>query len=507
MNILVVDDSPTARHIIRKELEAGGYNVIEASNGNEVLQKIDEFAPGLITLDVEMPKLNGYRICSYLRHLRVPAGAASKVNSRIPIVFITSDDTLEGREKGFHAGATDFIKKPFAKGQLLRVVDGILKPGSIYAGFRALVVDDSRMVRSIVVDILKTLGLRIIEKEDGKEALDYLKTHLDSVDIVISDLHMPNLSGIELCREIRNGLGLAELPVLILSANSDTESFIDLFQSGANDFIGKPFTKEVLIARVNSQLRNRRLMRELNKQVKELKVLSRLKDDFVAITSQDLRSPLASILTSVDMLKSQACTPEESGEFLGNIHRTGTGLLNLIDDLIVLSKLQGDQNSLEMKPIPLFAELNQSLVPFKEMVKAKKLTLDFTTDFQEPPIVKANVDAIFTIMDHLVSTAIASSPPGGTISIRVAHQGTDAVAVHVEDNGPGFSPEQLKTLFKWVGPADREKSSSTNQQRLGFLIVHDLVEKQNATIQVFSEPGAGTQVKIVFPLEMEALSA
>ncbi|MEE8435052.1 MAG: response regulator, partial [bacterium] len=170
MNILVVDDSPTARHIIRKELEAGGYNVIEASGGDEVLDKIEKFTPALITLDVEMPRLNGYQVCTYLRRLNVQAGAGKNADSRIPIVFITSDDTLEGRENGFNAGATDFIKKPFAKGRLLQVVDSILKPGVLYAGFRALVVDDSKMVRSIVVDILKPLGLRIIESEDGKEA-------------------------------------------------------------------------------------------------------------------------------------------------------------------------------------------------------------------------------------------------------------------------------------------------------------------------------------------------
>ena len=507
MNILVVDDSPTARHIIRIELEAGGYNVIEASGGNEVLEKIEKFTPALITLDVEMPRLNGYQVCSYLRRLNVQAGAAKNADSRVPIVFITSDDTLEGREKGFHAGATDFIKKPFAKGRLLQAVDGILKPGALYAGFRALVVDDSKMVRSIVVDILKPLGLKVIEAEDGKEALDYLKSNPESVDIVISDLHMPNLNGMELCREIRHGLGLAELPVLILSADSETESVTGLFQSGANDFIVKPFTKEVLIARVNSQLRNRRLMRELNQQVKELKRLSRLKDDFIAITSQDLRSPLASILTSVDMLQLQACTPEESSEFLGTIHRTGTGLLNLIDDLIVLSKLQSDKKSLELKPIPLFEELKHSLIPFRDLIQAKNLNIDTAIDFKHPPIVLANVDAIFKIMDHLVSIAIDCSPPGATISIRVAPQGADAVAVLIEDSGPGMSTEQLKTLFEWVGSSTRHGGSRAKGQGLGFLIVHDLVEKQNATIQVFSTPGEGTKVKIVFPLEMEALSA
>lgn len=507
MNILVVDDSPTARHIIRNELEAGGYNVIEASSGDEVLEKIEKFTPALITLDVEMPKLNGYQICTHLRYLNIQAGSTKNTDSRVPIVFITSDDTLEGREKGFNAGATDFIKKPFAKGGLLQAVDGILRPEAAYAGFRALVVEDNKLVRSIVVDILKPLGLRVIEKEDGKQALDFLKTHLDSVDIVISDLHMPNMNGMELCREIRTGLGLMELPVLVLSADSDTESIIDLFKSGANDFVVKPFTKEVLIARVSSQLRNRRLMRELNKQVKELKRLSRLKDDFIAITSQDLRSPLATILTSVDMLKTSACTPEESGEFLGSIHQSGTGLLNLIDDLIVLSKLQSDPKSLELKPILLYEELKQSLVPFRDLIKAKNLTIDTTIDFHHPPVVMANVDAIFNIMDHLVSIAIDCSPPGGTISIQVGPQGGDAVAVNIKDNGPGMSSEKLRTLFEWVGPSNRGGGSRAKGQGLGFLIVHDLVEKQNATIQVFSQPGEGTRVKIVFPLEQEALSA
>jgi signal transduction histidine kinase len=248
-------------------------------------------------------------------------------------------------------------------------------------------------------------------------------------------------------------------------------------------------------------------MSELNQQVKELKRLSRLKDDFIAITSKDLRSPLAGILTSIDMLKTQVCTPEESNEFLQSIHNSGTGLLNLIDDLIVLSKLQSDPKSLVLKPIPLFAELKQSLTPFKDLIQAKNLTLETSIDFHDPPIVMANVDAIFNIMDHLVSIAVDCSPPNGTISIKVSPQGADAVAVFVEDNGPGMSAEQLESLFKWEGPTAGRNGSRAKGQGMAFLIVHDLVEKQNATIQVFSEPGAGTQVKIVFPLEMEALSA
>jgi len=507
MNILAVASNPTTRNLLRKELEAGGYTVDEASNSDEVLEKIENFAPHLIVLDAEMPQMKGYQVYASLRHLEIKPAPAKNDDALLPIICITSGDALEGREKGFNAEDTDFIKMPFAKGALLQKVDGLLKPGPNYAGFGALVVDDSELVRSVVVEIIKPLGLRIFESEDGKGALEILKTHLDSVDIVIADLHMPQMDGMELCREIRNGLGLEEMPIIILSAESDTDVVIDLFQSGANDFLMKPFTKEVLIARLVSHLRNRRLMRELNHQVKELKRLNQLKNDFVAITSQDLRSPLTTMLTSVDMLQKQACTPEESGEFLARIYKSGIGLLGLIDDLIVLSKLQKDQTSLVLKPIPLFEELKQSLVPFRELIQAKVLRLTTINEFQGSPIVLANVDAIFGIMDHLVSNAIDSSPRGGTILIRVAPQGSDAVAVHIEDSGPGMTSEQLSTLFEWTGPSAVRHPSKPAGQGLGFLIVHDLVEKQNATIQVSSKPGEGTQVKIVFPLELEAMPA
>lgn len=206
--ILVVDDSPTLRAIIRSELEEGGYEVVEATNGIEALTRATVSpAPALITLDIEMPKLNGFETCRRLRDPRYARFFTDNKDGRIPVIFVTSNDTLADRQQGFELGAADFITKPFERGELLEAVDSVLKPGERLRGMTALVVDDSALARSIVVETLEREGMSVIQAEDGVPAYELMCNRVAEIDIVITDLVMAEMGGEELCLKIRRELG------------------------------------------------------------------------------------------------------------------------------------------------------------------------------------------------------------------------------------------------------------------------------------------------------------
>lgn len=271
MKILVVDDSSMIRKIIRKELEDGGYDVIEAKDGLEAItQAAVPSPPDLITLDVKMPKLDGFETCRKLTEEQYAHFFTNFKDGKIPIIFVTANDTIEDRKQGFELGATDFVTKPFEKGELLTAVNKILKPVKTSQKLIALVVDDTALARKIVSESLAREGLDVIEAEDGIQAFEIIKKQMSKIDIVITDMMMPRMNGVELTEKIRNELNLADLPVIFLTAMDNQSSLLKIFKAGATDHIVKPFAKEELIARVNVHLEKGQLNKRLRKMVKEL---------------------------------------------------------------------------------------------------------------------------------------------------------------------------------------------------------------------------------------------
>ena len=154
-------------------------------------------------------------------------------NDSLPVIFVTSNDTEKERKKGFELGAANFIVKPFAKGELLTAVNMILNPSETLRDMTVLVVDDSFTARRFVTTSLNQLGVIIHETDDGSKAYEILKENSDIIDVVITDLDMPEMDGEELLRKMRHELGLKDIPVIVLTANNDQETLLNLFRAGS----------------------------------------------------------------------------------------------------------------------------------------------------------------------------------------------------------------------------------------------------------------------------------
>ncbi len=270
LRILVVDDSPLIRGVIRDELEGGGYRVQEAAHGFEALARAAQTAPDLITLDVEMPKLNGFDTCLRLREPEYARFFTRSRENRVPVIFVTSHDTIEDRKKGFDLGAVDFIIKPFQTGALLDAVNNILRPDKHLQGLTALVVSDRSDSRRLVSDCLRREGVATVEAEDGTQAFDIIGRRPDEIDIVVSGLAMPGMSGDALCARVRTELDLRDLPVIILPTAEDQTQLFELFKAGATDYLIQPFVKEEFLARLVVHLERVRLNKRLRGALKQV---------------------------------------------------------------------------------------------------------------------------------------------------------------------------------------------------------------------------------------------
>lgn len=255
--VLVIDDSKTFRSFISKTIEDGGYDTHTVSNGADALKIISKLDPDLITVDVEMPGMNGFEFCEKLR-----------INSNIPTIMITSTDPLISRKKGFRVGAIDFISKPFNPDELQHAVDKVLKPESKYSSLNILVVDDSKMIRVMVRQIIGELGIEPILANDGQSALEHLRSNPGRIDLLLTDYEMPLMNGLELCKTARDESLLdEEAPILFLSTHHEEQNVLDAFNYGATDYVFKPFFREELLSRVRNHLSHRLLKLELDKKL------------------------------------------------------------------------------------------------------------------------------------------------------------------------------------------------------------------------------------------------
>jgi|GEM_PF-340179 len=277
--ILIVDDSYTMRSIIKKEISQGGYEILEAENGSEALKIISSQQVDLITLDVEMPVMNGYEVCKQLYSDEFLENLPVQSNKDIPIILLTSLDSIEERQNGFEIGSGNYIQKPFLPGELLTAVERMLRPPKLFKGLKVLIADDSKAIRKIIYRILKTYEVDILEAENGEAALNIFNSE-EQIDLVITDLEMPNLDGEGLCKSIRGGKKNNSVPIIFLSAIKHTQHIVKMFNAGANDYLMKPFSNEELSARINTHLSNVLLERELYEKNKilEEKVKQRTKE-------------------------------------------------------------------------------------------------------------------------------------------------------------------------------------------------------------------------------------
>jgi len=269
--VVVVDDSATMRAVIQKELEAAGFTVITFSDGLEALSSLHwmQTPPDLLTLDIDMPRMDGFTCCQQLREMEAQ-GLFGDEEARIPVLFVSANDTFDNRSRGFHLGSLEFISKPFARGDIATAVSKVLRPQSTFAGMTALVVDDNHGLRRMVGSCLKRIGLGIIEAENGRQAFELIKENLVAVDLVIVDCDMPVMRGDEFIHLARQFPEAEHLPMLSLSATGDTHAILRMFRAGASDYLTKPFIAEELLARVQVHLHLRRHLRHLEEMNRNL---------------------------------------------------------------------------------------------------------------------------------------------------------------------------------------------------------------------------------------------
>lgn len=501
--VLVVDDNSFSRRVIVQLLQTAGFQTLEAMDGDVALRLLTT-TPGirLMTLDLEMPTMNGFQVLEAMRSPDRAAPLRQMDNGRTPVILVTANDTYANRRRGFELGAADFVHKDQVQEQLVLTARLITAPASAFSGMTVLVTEDAPLARRVIVACAQQLGVNVIEAGDGVAALDILRQRTPKVDLVITDMHMPRMNGDELCRNIRMELGLKELPILLLSGTADHETKLRLFQAGATDYLEKPFIKEELIARLGVYLKRQQLDRHLRENIMHLRELDKLKDEFLSICSHDLRTPLTGVLGFADILLRDPEIHAAQRNMLQQIHNSGHYLLELINDLLDLGHAQAQKENMEFEPLDVLELLTQCAGAFQSLAQKKSITLALRSEpGSQYAIVAGNRTALSRVFTNLISNAIKFTLEGGRVTLQVKRdESRDLLVIACTDSGIGIPSAMLPDLFNRYSKVSRPGTSGERGTGLGLSITRELVENHDGQISVKSIEWEGSTFTVELPV-------
>ncbi|MBF0213813.1 MAG: response regulator [Magnetococcales bacterium] len=253
--ILYVDDSDLMHRTVVPPLKEEGYEVIEAWDGREATEIIDERNGriDMILSDVEMPVMDGIALCKNIR--------ASRTED-IPFMLLTSLDTAEAVERGFGAGADDYITKPVLVQEMLSRIKRLLKSGRQEAARpeRILIVDDSPVIRGMMLTALRSHGFQADSVEHGVAAMAKLREH--RYHLMVSDYDMPHMNGLELCMKVRQEPSpWQQMPIIFVTARDAKADEVRVKSLGVQAFITKPFNADRFLAETERVLSELHLQR------------------------------------------------------------------------------------------------------------------------------------------------------------------------------------------------------------------------------------------------------
>jgi signal transduction histidine kinase len=229
---------------------------------------------------------------------------------------------------------------------------------------------------------------------------------------------------------------------------------------------------------------------------------NRLKTEFNADVSHELRTPLNSILGFADLLKDSSHDPKAT-RYVQNILSSGHNLLDLINDLLDLAKIEAGKMEIRSEPSSL-NDLFEGLVSvLKPLSEQKQLTIQPIVGAMVP-IIHTDASKLQQVLYNFLSNAIKFSPAGATIELRADREDDVSVRISVTDNGPGIAPEQQEVIFEKFRQADASHTRTHGGTGLGLAISKELTSLLGGSIGVRSEVGKGATFWVVLPLRIAA---
>ena len=348
-----------------------------------------------------------------------------------------------------------------------------------------LVVDDNDLNRRLVILTLGKLGYAVVEAENGRQAL--ARIGAQRFDLVLLDIAMPEMDGIEVLTRLRKQYSMLELPVIMFTADDHEERIVEALSLGANDYLLKPLNTAVAAARIKTQL--------------AIASLSKLKDDFLRFASHDLKKPMLVIADIIETVRGtqtqQANKLNEMVEYLDLIDTTNQRMQDVVHGFLDQNQMHTGEsaNTAQFNLNDVIEEVKDSNAPYANQ-KRTSLSTELMPNL---PLVKVDSFKVRQVLDNMIGNAIKFSPIGAHVLIRSVVDDT-AVVVEVIDNGPGLTPSDQANMFKRGVRLSNKPTGGESSSGIGLCLCKDLIEAEGGVIGARINENNGATFWFSFPV-------
>ncbi|OUL23333.1 hybrid sensor histidine kinase/response regulator [Nostoc sp. RF31YmG] len=493
--ILHVDDNEANRYVVTRILQNAGFTVVEAATGATGLKAVAEYQPALVILDVQLPDISGFEVCRQIK--------ANPETAFIPVLhlsasFVQSQDKAEGLD----SGADAYLAQPVEPIELLATVRSLLRirraeEAALSSAREWQTTFDSINDGVCLVDtegiILRcNRAMRQLIHKHSSEILGHAYYELINVEWGIGDGTCFRLAKETHQRQV-------------LEVQSQEQWFaktIDPVIDGHGTLTGAVFIlsditerkrAEALLQQQNDRLNQ--LMISLQQQTEEAQQANRIKDEFLAVLSHELRSPLNPILGWSRLLQTSQQDAARTQYALETIERNAKLQAQLIEDLLDVSRILQGKLSLNTVPISLAFTIKAALETVRLAAEAKSIQIQ--TIF-EPNVgqVLGDSSRLQQIVWNLLANAIKFTPQGGRVEVRLERMKPvdthplEYAQITISDTGEGISGDFLPYVFDYFRQADGTTTRKFGGLGLGLAIVRYLIELHGGTVEAAS-PGEG----------------
>jgi len=363
-----------------------------------------------------------------------------------------------------------------------------------------LVVDDDPRNRKLLEEYLIGAGYDVRVAADGRTALTIAAER--PPDLVLLDVMMPDLSGLDVCRQLKSDPRTRLCQVVLVTALDGTPHRVEGLDTGADDYIAKPVRREEFMAKVRSMLRARRLLAEIEEaratlalRNAKLEELEGLKETLTQTLVHDLKNPLAAVLGNLELMERKA---DESVMHLVRRSKAAAWRMHqMILNLLDIGQLEDGKLLLHLETVDAGSVARKACQEMEGGAAQRGVRLEIVAD-EATAVLKGDNAVLRRILDNLLSNALEHSPQGGVVRVAVTLC-DEGIEIAVSDQGPGVPPEFRERIFEKFQRLESRKSVPGANRGLGLTFCRLAVEAHGGTIWVDEAQGGGALFRALLP--------
>jgi signal transduction histidine kinase len=352
---------------------------------------------------------------------------------------------------------------------------------------KILVVDDNRDNVELLAKRLNSMGFLVVEAYDGEEAL--AKVAAEEPDLVILDVMMPKMDGFEVCRRLKTDERTRFIPVILLTAKREVPDKVKGLDTGADDYVTKPFDPKELLARVKSLLQ-RRSTEQRHATTEKLGALGQMAEG----VAHEVRNPMVTIGGFARRIHDKLPEADPLREYAAHIIKEVERLESMVEEIVRFKALMISP----YEPVDMERLIAQVVSGKRKLLEERGIRVDVVC---EPglPSIDGDRGNLSMALTNLIENGLEAMAGGGMLSIRLsaAFRRRGMIALEVSDNGRGIPREELPNVF------DPFFTSKMAGAGMGLTMVHRIVTRHGGEVDITSEPGKGTRVTLTLPVRQE----